>query len=200
MNLREYIANRVRGWLPKKPALPPPQRSGSVAENMKVPVKPIVTAIPEPKIQLNNGIVIGLGLALVLIGFFGLFTVNYTYETLKNFFLASGYDSSSYYLFRDLTDQIAVYLTFTMVGAVALLWAGLVLKSRAVKELVYHRGPHFQLGGGLIGGGGALAGSSMHFLFLYILASDYLQLELFTVLFPVGVFLLACGILALRRK
>jgi hypothetical protein len=171
-----------------------------VAENTKVSVRPIVTTIPEPKIQLSIGILIGLGIALILIGSFGSVAVNYTYGTLKNFLLASGYDPNSYYLFRDLTGQIAIYLTLTAIGAVALLWCALILKSRAVKELLNSRGPHYKLGSGLIGGGGAIALSSMHSLFLYILASDYLDLEFFSVLFPVGVFLLACGILALRRK
>jgi hypothetical protein len=200
MNLKKYIEKCIRGWLPKEPTLPRPQRSRPVAENTKVPAKPDVTTMPERRLQLNNGIVIGLGIALVLIGFLGWFSVSYTYGTMKNFFLANGYDPNSHYLFKDLTDQIAIYLTLMVTGVVALLWGALMLKSRAFKELFSSMGPHFRLGNGLIGGGYALAFSSMHFLFLYILASDYLQLEFFIAFFLVGVFLLACGILALRRK
>ena len=200
MNLKKYIENRIRGWLPKEPTLQRPKKSGPVAENTKVPAKPDVTTMPERRFQLNNGIIIGLGIALVLIGFLGWFYVSYTYGTLKNFFLANGYDPNSYYLFKDLTNQIAIYLTLMVTGVVALLWGALMLKSRAVRELFSSMGPHARLGNGLIGGGGALAFSSMRFLFLYILASDYLQLEFFIAFFLVGVFLLACGILALRRK
>jgi hypothetical protein len=200
MNLKKYIENRIRGWLPKEPTLPRPQRSGPVAENTKVSAKPDVKIIPERKIQLNNGIVIGLGIALVLIGFLGWFSVSYTYETLKKFFLANGYDPNSYYLFKDLTGQIAIYLALMVTGAVGLLWGALLLKSRAVRELFYSMGPHSHLGNGLIAGGGVLFFSSMHCLFLYILSSDYLELKFFIAFFLVGVFLSACGILALRRK
>jgi len=204
MNLKKHLKIIIRGWLPKKPTLPRPQGSGSVAEDTKVPAKPDVTAMLERRRQLNNGvgigIIIGLGIALILVGFLGWFSVSYTYGILKGFFLASGYDPSSYYLFKDLTEQIAIHLTLMVIGAVALLWGALILKNRAVRELFSSRGPHFRLGNGLIGGGGALALGSMRFLFLYILASDYLQLEFFIAYFLVGVFLLACGILTLRRK
>jgi hypothetical protein len=166
----------------------------------RVPAKPDVTTMPESRLQLSNGIIIGLGIALTLIGFLGWLFVSYTYGTLKDFFLASGYDPNSYYLFKNLTDQIAIYLTLMVIGAVALLWGALMLKSRAFRELFSSRGPHARLGNGLIGGGGASALCSMRFLFLYILASDYLQLEFFIAFFLVGVILLACGILSLRRK
>lgn len=200
MNLKKYIKNRIRGWLPKEPTLPRPQRSGPVAENTKALAKPDVKTIPERKLQLNNGIVIGLGIAFVLIGFLGWFSVSYTYGTLERFFLANGYDPNSYYLFSDLADFIATYLMLMVIGAVTLLWGVLLLKSRAVRGLFYSMGPHFRLGNGLIGVGVALAFSSMRPLFLYILSSDYLQLKFSIVFFLVGVFLLACGILALRRK
>jgi len=200
MNLKKYIEKCIRGWFPKEPTLPRPQRSRPVAENTKVPAKLDVTTMPERRLQLNNGIIIGLGIALILIGFLGWLSVSYTYGRLKDFFLANGYDPNSYYLFKDLTDQIAIYLTLMLTGGVASLWGALILKNRATRELFSSKGPHVRLGNGLIGGGGALALSSMHYLFLYILASDYLQLEIFIAFFLVGVFLLACGILALRHK
>jgi hypothetical protein len=200
MNLKKRLETIIRGWLPKEPTLPRPQRSGSVAGNTKVPAKPDVTTMFERRFQLNAGIAIGLGIALILIGFLGWFSVSYTYEKLENFFLASGYDPNSYYLFKDLTEWIAIYLALMVTGAVTLLWSALILKSRAVRELFSSMGPHFRLGNGLIGGGGALAFISTRFLFLYILASDYLQLEFFIASFLVGIFLLACGILALRLK
>jgi hypothetical protein len=200
MNIKKRLETIVRGWLPREPTLPRPQRSGPVAESTRVPAKPDVTTVPELRLQLNGGIAIGLGIALILIGFLGWFSVSYTYGTLKNFFLVNGYDPNSYYLFRDLTNQIAVYLTLMLIGAISLLWGALMLKNRATQELFSSKGPHARLGNGLIGGGGALALGSMRFLFLYSLASDYLQLEFFIVLFPVGALLLACGIFALKRK
>jgi hypothetical protein len=175
-------------------------RRRPVAENAGAPTSPDVTTIPESKVQLTIGITLGLGIALVLAGFLGWFSISYTYDALKRFFLFSGYDPNSYYLFRDLTDLIATYLTLMVTGAVALLFGALALKIRAVKELFSIRGPHSSLAGGLMGGGGALVFSSTRFLFVYILASDYLQLELFIASFLIGAFLVACGILALKSR
>jgi len=169
-----------------------------MSEHTKVPAKPDVTMIPDRRLQLNSGIIIGLGAGLILAGFLGWLSVNNTYGTLENFFSAGGLDPS-YYLFRNLIDQMAIYLTLMSAGAYALLFGALILRSRAARRLFYRKGPHYHLGGGLMGGGGASALTSMRFLFVYILTSDYLQLQFFFVFFIVGVFLLACGIFALNR-
>jgi hypothetical protein len=199
MNLLRYLENRIKGWLPKEPTLPHHQKRGAVSEHAKVRAKPDVTMMLDRRFQLNSGIIIGLGVGLILVGFIGWLSVNYTYETLKSFFSAGGLDPN-YYLFRNLIDQTAIYLTLMSTGGVALLWGGLISKSSAARRLFSSKGPYYQLGGGLTGGGGALALSSMRFLFIYILASDYLGLEFFFVFSTVGVLLLACGILTLRQS
>lgn len=200
MNLKKYIENYFQSWPPKKPTLPNPQRRLSVAKNTDAPAKPDFATTLESKHKLTIGIGIGMGIALILVGFLGWLSVSYMYERFENFFLANGYDPNRYYLFRDLTDQIAIYLTLIATGVIALLWGALILKSRAVGKLFASKGRHARLGSGLIGGGGAVAFSSIRFLFLYILTSDYLELEIFSAFFPVGVILFACGILALKRK
>jgi len=198
MKQKRTIANRIRGWLPKAPALPDPQRKGPASEHTKVPAKPDFTAILDRRMQLSNGMVLGLGIALILVGFLGWSSVNNTYRTLENFFLAGGLDTN-YYLFRDLINQMAVYLTLMSCGACALRLGALTLRSRAVRRLFYRKGPHYRLGGGLMGGGGALALSSMHFLFKHILTSDYFELQLFFVFFTVGAVLWSCGFFASSR-
>ncbi len=154
----------------------------------------------EVRFQLSNGIIIGVGIGFVLIGFLGWLSVSSISGTLKEFFLANGYDPNRYYLFRSLTNLTAIYLTVIVTGAAVLLLGALILKSRVVRELFSNTGPHARLGNGLIGGAGAFAFTSMYSLIHYILASDYLQLEFFIVYFLLGVFLFACGILVSRHK
>jgi hypothetical protein len=199
MNPIKYLENRVRGWLPKEPTLPRPQRRSPVSEHAKVPAKLDVPIISNRRLHLNSGIFIGLGTGLILTGFLGWLSANNTYGALQNFFLYGGLDPNNYYLFNRLIDQMAIYLTLMSVGAYALLFGALILKSRAAQRLFYRKGPHYHLGGGLVGGGGALTLISTRNLFVYILTSDYSELQFFFVFFITGVFLSACGIFALGR-
>jgi hypothetical protein len=198
MNLKKSLENRIRGWLPKAPTPSHPQRKNAIGEHLKLPAKPDVTTIPDRRLQLNSGILIGLGAGLILVGFSGWLTVNNTYRTLQNFFSAGGLDQN-YYLFNNLLDEMASYLTAMAAGAYGLLVGTLTLKSRAAKRFFSSKGPYYRLGGGLMGGGGALAISSQYSLFSYILTADYVKLQMFYIFFPFGVFLLACGIIALSR-
>jgi hypothetical protein len=152
------------------------------------------------KFYRNGGIMIGLGIGLILAGFLGWLTVSSTYSELQRVLGYSGYNVSNYYFFKDLTDQIAIYLTLMVIGAVAILWSALILKNHAVRELFYSKGPHARLGNSLIGGGGASALGSFQQLFKFILESDKIELDIFIVFFSVGIILLAFGIFELRRK
>jgi hypothetical protein len=191
------LENRVRGWLPKEPTLPSPKRRGPASESSRPPTRIDVTTIPERKLQLGKGIVIGLGIALTLIGLLGWLSASRTYETLKNFFFASGIDPNSYYLFNDLIDLIAIYLTLMTTGIVALILGGFMPKP---PRIFYSQGPHAHLGNGLIGGGGGLAFFSLRSFFVYILSLEFFELQSFMVMFSVGVLLIVFGILVLRRK
>jgi hypothetical protein len=97
-------------------------------------VKPDVPIISNRKLQLDSGILVGLGAGLVLVGFLGWLSVNSTYGTLENFFSAGGLDPN-YYLFNRLIDQMAIYLSLMSIGAYAPLLGALILKSRAAKRL-----------------------------------------------------------------
>jgi hypothetical protein len=198
MNLKKSLENRIRGWLPKAPTPLHPQRKGATDKHLKLPVETDVTTIPDRRLQLNSGILIGLGMGLVLIGFLGWLTVNNTYQTLQNFFSAGGLDAN-YFLFNNLLDQMAAYLAVMAAGAYGLLFGTLALKSSAAKRFFSRKGPYYRLGGGLMGGGGILALSSQYGLFSYILTADYVKLQMFYIFFPFGVFLLVCGIVALSR-
>lgn len=178
MELTKHLKRLIRGWLPKEPTLPRPQKKAPLSETKKIPAKPDITTISDRTLQLNRGIIIGLGAGLILVGFLGWLSVNNTYETLKNFFSAGGLDPS-YYLFNRLIDQMTIYLSLMSAGVYALLLGALILKSRAAKRLFSSKGPHYRLGGGLMGGGGALTLISTHNLFVYILTSDYFEPQLF---------------------
>jgi hypothetical protein len=55
-NKLQNLENRIRGWLPKAPELPRPQRRSPIGEHAKVPAKPDVPMMPDRKFQLVSGI------------------------------------------------------------------------------------------------------------------------------------------------
>jgi hypothetical protein len=156
----------------------------------------------EVKNELNRGVLIGLGIGLCLAGFLGWGASSLNYDTLRRYFLAIGHDPSSFYLFRELIDQIAVSLVFMLTGVVVLLVSALASKNLAFREFLYrpYQGPHARLVNGLFAAGGSFALFSLISLFNYILASDYLELKFFTVWFLAAVVLLTCGYLITKRK
>jgi hypothetical protein len=189
MNPLKNLEKRIRGWLPKTPALPQPQRKGPANEYAKGHTKTDVPTIPNRKFQLVSGITIGLGAGLLLVGFFGWSSTN---------MIAERFDPNSY-LFRNLVDLMAIYLMLLSGGAYGILAGILILRSNAARRLFFSRGPYYHMGGGLMGGGGTLTLISLRSLFVYIFTSEYFELQLFIVFFTVGVLLLACGIFALSR-
>jgi hypothetical protein len=186
----QSLEKRIRGWLPNAPALPQPQRKGLVSEHKQVPAKPDVPTMSDRRFQLVSGITIGLGAGLILVGFFGWSSTNMMIER---------FDSNSY-LFRRLIDLMAIYLALISSGVYGLLSGILMLRSNVVRRLLCSKGPYYRLGGGLMGGGGALALISLRSLFVYIFTSEYFELRLFFVFFTVGVPMFACGIFALSRR
>jgi hypothetical protein len=194
MNPKKYL-KRIRGWLPKEPSPPLPKSKEPFGENSKPPAKLGGAVAPEPRLQLSKGIVIGLGLALVLIGFAGYLYASRTYETLKDFFIESGLDTN-YYLFNDLVNEMAAFLALTTAGAIALVLGGIMLKRRRSSR----QGPHDHAAGGLIGGGGALALGSLQPFFRYILTSDFFMLELSAGLLLAGLIVIVSGVWAWTRK
>jgi hypothetical protein len=199
MNPLKNLEKRIRGWLPKTPALPQPQRKGPISEqHTKVPAKPDVISTFDRRMQLSNGLALGLGIALILVGFAGWFSVNDTCTKLTKFFVAGGLDLN-YYLFRDLITQMAYYLTLMSSGAFALILSAITMKNYTARKLFFPKGPNYRLVGGLMGGGGALALGSLPFLFKYLLASNSFELQLFFVFFTAGAVVWICGVLVSHR-
>lgn len=167
----------------------------------------------EPKIHLNNGILIGAGIFLILLGFFGWFSVSTIYGTFSRQFKEAGVDPSPSrnYAFRDLNRLISIYATFVVAGIVSMLLGVLSEKNRVVSDFMNKRGPHARLVNGLWGFGGALAIISLSDLLYYLLASDsegsflyltgdYLSLYSFIVLGAIGIFSIILGIVIRLHK
>lgn len=196
---KKSLENRIRGWLPSTPTLPHQhQNRTTILESTKALANPLPPVL-ENKFQRNGGIVIGMGIGLLLIGSVGALIASQTYSDVKTFFSYTGIDANNY-LYRHLIDQITIYLTITVAGAVAVFWGGIALRSKTFREISLNKRPHVRLGNALIGGGGALALYSVRSLFSYILTSRYIELELFIPMFIIGIVTVGCGFLAWRSK
>jgi hypothetical protein len=167
-------------------------------ENTEALSKPLPPLL-ENKFQRNGGIIIGIGLGLLLIGSAGALIANQTYSEARTFLSYGGVETNNY-LLNDMIMQIAIYLTITTTGAIAALWGLILLRSNTARELTLNIRPHARLSGGLIGGGGALAFGAVRFLFMFLLTSDQIQIQLFIPTFAVGILLMSCGILVLRKR
>jgi hypothetical protein len=198
LNYKKQLENRIRGWLPKTPTLPNYGNNTPKMQNTNALSKPM-PRILDYKFYRNSGMMIGLGIALVLAGFLGCLSVSTTYNEFQKILSYSGYNPNHYFL-KDLTNQLAIYLTVIVMGAVSLVWSAIILKSHKVRDLFDTKGPHAQSGGGLVGGGGALAFGSLIQFFQFILTSDQLFLGMFIVFFSVGLLIFSCGLFMLRRK
>lgn len=152
----------------------------------------------EQKIHRNRGIVIGLGIALILLGSFGWFSVSSLYGILWRIFVEVGLDPSRHYLFRTLNMLISGYMTFSVAGVVALILGVFSDRKRVLNGLFEpSRNP---LVGAVWGGGGVLAIISLQNLLYYLLVSDQIYLKFSIVEGSIGIFLIILGIIAKKRK
>jgi hypothetical protein len=197
MNAKKSLESRIRGWFPSTPNLPHQQDRTPRLQNTKAVANPLPPLL-ENKFQRNGGIVIGMGIGLLLIGAVGALITSQTYGEVKTFLSYDGVTNN--YVLNDLIQQITIYLTIIVAGAVAVFWGGLALRSKFFREVSLNKGPNARLGNGLIGGGGALALFSFRSLFSYFLTSKFIELELFIPMFIIGAVLVGCGFLALRSK
>jgi hypothetical protein len=106
----------------------------------------------ENKFQRNIGILIGLGLGLLLLGFFGLMISNQNYNDVARYVNYEGTRNGNW-LFRDLTRQIAIFSTFTITGAIAIFWGWLKLSKSDRQQL----SQNYPIRNMMRGGGGAIA-------------------------------------------
>ena len=83
--------------------------------------------------KLAIGILVGMGIMLVILGFFGWFHTNYCIEKLSYVFEYVGIDASRHYLISDLNQLMQIYVVFIVIGFMCLL-AGGSLETRVKKR------------------------------------------------------------------
>jgi hypothetical protein len=143
----------------------------------------------ENKFQRNGGLVIGLGLGVLLMGLLGLMIANQNYNDVARYVDYQGTRNGDW-LFRELTSQIAIFSTVSIVGAIAIFWGWLTLRSKSAKQGLLH---DYTYRNAMRGGGGAVAFFSLQFFFMYLLTGDSFQLWLFLPPCIVGIVLFACS-------
>ena len=153
----------------------------------------------ERKAGRKNGIAIGLAIGIALLGLFGWTNVSFTYDSLYPIFEEFGLDPKTHFVFRNMNFLIASYQALTVIG-VALLFLGLLFEWKPGLWGFSGGGNRNRWAGGMLGGGGALAGLSLVFLFLYIRVVEYIDLEFFVACASIGLLLIALGLGIYERK
>jgi len=93
-----------------------------------------VRSIFERRNKLANGIFIGMGMMLIVTGFFGWFSTNYFSGILKPLLEECGIDVNRHYIFNDLNRLIYAYMFFMMIGFVS-LFIGIIREGLQKKTL-----------------------------------------------------------------
>jgi len=68
-----------------------------------------------------NGIFIGMGMMLIITGFFGWFSASYLSGTLRPLLQECGIDVNRHYIFNDLNRLVYTHIFMITVGFVSLL-------------------------------------------------------------------------------
>jgi hypothetical protein len=155
--------------------------------------------VSERKAGRKNGIAIGLAIGAILLGLLGWSNAALMYGTLYPIFEDSGLDPSSHFVFRNLNLLISSYQAITVIGA-ALLVLGILFEWKPGLWGFSGDDTRNRWASGMLGGGGALAGISLMYLFYYLRAMDYLYLQFFVTCASIGLILIVLGIVLYRRK
>ena len=75
----------------------------------------------ERKTHLAKGILIGMGVMMILLGFLGWFMANYFFERLSYVFSDFGIDINRHYLIKELSQLMYTYVFLVVIGLVSLL-------------------------------------------------------------------------------
>jgi hypothetical protein len=204
MNAKKYLETRIRGWLPTNPTLSHQHQKTTTLKNTEVLANPLPTLF-EKKFQRNTGILIGFGIGLLALGFGGAALNHHTYVEVQRVLSYQGIGTDNY-LFRDLLDQTAFYLSLATGGIFLTVLGAISPKTQIFREATLNNAKH-PIGNFLFGFGSGLTIISFRSLFLYLLAPndpilnyDNYQLKVFAGFFVVGACLFATGILSWRRK
>ncbi|MCW4000195.1 MAG: hypothetical protein NWE93_08140 [Candidatus Bathyarchaeota archaeon] len=175
-------------------------------QNALAVVNPLPAAM-ESKYQRDAGIVIGFGIGLIALGFGAalISSINYSHFAEALSWQGIVIDNR---LFRDLLDNIALFLSMGVGGILMAVMGAVSIKSQRFRNSMAEgmMRKNF-VGNFLFGCGFGVIAISFRFLFLYLLAPtdlslnyDYLQLKMFGGFFAVGLTMFTVGILSWRRK
>ena len=207
MNAKKSLQNRIRGWLPSTPKLSQVQPRTPLLKNLK----DVANSLPpmlEKKYQRNINITIGIGLGVLLIGSAGALIAYINYNDLLNLLNSNeiNLNQVSNTLFRNLLNQIALYMTLVVLGIVSIIGAILGLKIKFFKEIWLNKRPYIQEGNILASIGASFVMLSFsnllqYLLYLNILTSthNYINLNLSVIFVGIGACLITAGVVAWSR-
>jgi len=84
-----------------------------------------VRSMSARKTHLANGVLIGMGVMIVLLAFWGWFTDNYLFNTLSSVLEQCGIGINRHFIFNDLNRLMYTHVFFIAIGFVSLL-AGVI--------------------------------------------------------------------------
>lgn len=86
--------------------------------------------------KVFNGMLVGMGMMFVLLGFFGWFITGHCLEKLGKIFLLVGIDASRHYLIADLNRITRIYAGFIVTGVVPLFFGSLGIKKKVKSNTI----------------------------------------------------------------
>lgn len=97
-------------------------------------------SMSERKTHLLKGILIGMGVMLIINGFFGWLATDFFRELLSDIFSGFGIDITQNYLIERLSGLMGIYGSFVVIGLVSLLSGvfGVLKEKIPQKKLPYN--------------------------------------------------------------
>ena len=89
--------------------------------------------------KIAFGILIGMGIMLVLLGFFGWLHSNYCLEKLSYIFELVEIDPNRHYLIADLKEVMSIYVGFIVVGFLTTIISIVVFMKQKTRQEVKTR-------------------------------------------------------------
>jgi hypothetical protein len=155
----------------------------------------------KPVVALTNGILLGAGTALVLIGLVGAIALNSSYSSLSDFLVYNGAGRSAVSsILRSIVSLISLSVAGFIFGFYMLVLGLLNQVSRAAHEAFERRDKTARLGSGIMGGGVVLAIlSTSNFVERLYIPEPGLFMHVDFIFVWVGITMLLVGILLLLK-
>jgi hypothetical protein len=152
----------------------------------------------KPKTILANGIIIGSGIALLLIGLIAVFALNSTYVGLRGFLSSDGLPSNAItFTLRDTVELISLSFVFAALGAYFLIIGLLNQFSRRARTSWKRKDIQARIGNGLMTGGFVLGALSASGYVRLSYNSELGGLGIFSSLMLAGIIMWAAGLILL---